>query len=286
MGRADLSRLSHFLFLRAAVETSPPVFYVSIMNTASPAKRIKPWIILTAAIPVLAVLLSLGTWQVNRLAWKEELLAKIAAQLDAAPIDVNTLSAQLADGSLDQQGIDYLPAQATGSFNHAREQHFFATYQGISGYFIYTPLELVEPQNTVVFVNRGFVPFDLKDPESRKPTLVPGIANIRGLARQRLDEKPSALVPENDLAQNIYYWKDLAAMSAQAGYQAGTTVLPFFLDAGFPDRPGTLGQWPVHGVTRIDLPNNHLQYAITWYGLALTLIGVVGFFLFQQRKRD
>lgn len=255
------------------------------MNTTLPAKRIKPWIILTAAVPVLAVLLSLGTWQVNRLAWKEDLLAKIDAQLDAAPIDVNTLSVQLTEGTLDQQGIDYLPAQATGTFNHAGEQHFFATYQGISGYFIYTPLELVEPENTVLFVNRGFVPFDLKEAESRKPTLVPGISNIRGLARQRLDEKPSAVVPDNDLEKNIYYWKDLSAMAVQAGYGDDSDILPFFLDAGFPDRPGTLGQWPVSGVTRIDLPNNHLQYAITWYGLALTLIGVVGFFLFQNRRR-
>lgn len=255
------------------------------MNTSLPAKRINPWVILIAALPVLVALLMLGTWQVNRLAWKEDLLAKIDAQLDAAPIDVVTLLAQLGDGTLDQQDIDYLPAQATGTFNHAGEQHFFATYKGISGYFIYTPLELVELENTVLFVNRGFVPFDLKQPDSRKPTLVPGIANMRGLARQRLDAKPSSLVPDNDLAKNIYYWKDLSNMAAQAGYKSQSTVLPFFLDAGFPDRPGTLGRWPVDGVTRIDLPNNHLQYAITWYGLALTLIGVVGFFLFQQRKR-
>ncbi|MGB7432571.1 MAG: SURF1 family cytochrome oxidase biogenesis protein, partial [Ahrensia sp.] len=232
------------------------------MNSPATKRTIKPWIVIAAAVPVLAVLLTLGTWQVNRLAWKEDLLAKIDAQLDAAPIDVMTLSVQLDDGALDQQAIDYLPAQATGNFNHAGEQHFFATYKGISGYFIYTPLELIEPQGTVLFVNRGFVPFDLKEAETRKPTLVPGIANIRGLARQRLDAKPSVIVPENDLAKNIYYWKDLAAMAAQAGYQADATVLPFFLDAGFPDRPGTLGQWPVDGVTRIDLPNNHLQYAI------------------------
>lgn len=248
-------------------------------------KRSFPWLMIVLAIPALAILVSLGTWQVQRLAWKEDLLAKIDAQLDAAPIDVMTLAAQLSDGALTQSGIDYLPAQATGSFNHEGEQHFFATHKGASGYYIYTPLELTAPEGTVLLVNRGFVPFDLKEAGSRPSTLIGGIQSIRGLARQRLDEKPSFIVPDNDPDANIYYWKDLPAMAAQAGYGDETTVLPFFVDAGFPDRPGQMGRWPVDGVTMINLPNNHLQYAITWYGLAATLVVIVIVFV-RRRVRE
>ncbi|MEO1748913.1 MAG: SURF1 family cytochrome oxidase biogenesis protein, partial [Pseudomonadota bacterium] len=157
------------------------------------------------------------------------------------------------------------------------EQHFFATHKGISGYYLYTPLALEEPERTIVLVNRGFVPFDLKEPVDRPETLNEGQVTITGLARQRLNEKPSWAVPDNDIEANIYYWKDIDAMAAQASLT--DTVTPFFIDEGSPRSPGNLGDWPVSGVTLINLPNNHLQYAVTWYGLALTLIGVVAFFI-------
>ena len=92
---------------------------------------------------------------------------------------------------------------------------------------------------------------------------------ITGLARNPLAEKPSSLLPDNDPAKNIFYWKDLAAMAGIRRAAAGARVLPFFIDAGAePANPGGL---PVGGVTIIDLPNNHLQYALTWYGLAAAL---------------
>ncbi len=249
------------------------------MKTSGDIPKTKrfPWLVIVAALPALAVLIALGTWQVQRLAWKEGLLANIEARLSAEPVAIDELISDVSNGAILQAELDYLPVSATGTFLHDGEQHFFATHKGISGYYLYTPFALVEPQGTTVFVNRGFVPFDLKDPTDRPQTLNEGQVVITGLARQRLNEKPSWAVPENDLEANIYYWKDLDAMGTQVGLI--DTIAPFFIDEGSPRSPGNLGDWPVSGVTLINLPNNHLQYAVTWYGLALTLIGVVAFFI-------
>ena len=104
---------------------------------------------------------------------------------------------------------------------------------------------------------------------------------IEGLFRNRLEGKPSSLVHDNDPAANIYYWKDWQAMREAAGL--GDEVLPFFVDARRDDHPDRL---PVAGVTLIDLPNNHLQYAITWFGLAFALLGVGSYFLYARRERS
>jgi surfeit locus 1 family protein len=94
---------------------------------------------------------------------------------------------------------------------------------------------------------------------------------VRGLARNPLAGKPSWILPDNDLAKNVFYWKDLSAMAASAGLPEGAVVLPFFVDV---DATPNAGGLPVGGVTLLDLPNNHLQYAVTWYGLAAALAAV------------
>ena len=86
-------------------------------------------------------------------------------------------------------------------------------------------------------------------------------------------------MPDNDLAKNIFYWKDLPTMAATAGLPAGDKLVPFFIDADKTPNPGGL---PVGGVTIIDLPNSHLQYAVTWYGLAAALLAVAGISLWRR----
>jgi surfeit locus 1 family protein len=220
----------------------------------------------------LAVLIALGTWQVQRLYWKEALLAAIEQRSTAPPVDLQVIEESLAAG----KPIDYQAARASGRFLNDKERHFFATFEGQSGYYVYTPLELADGR--LLFVNRGFVPYDRKEPSTRPQSLVEGQQTITGLARARLEEKPSFMVPDNDEAANIFYWKDLDRMAASAGLPADK-VLPFFLDA---DATPVEGGLPRGGVTVINLPNSHLQYAITWYGLALALLGVA---LFGWLKR-
>ena len=149
-----------------------------------------------------------------------------------------------------------------------------------SGFYVYTPLRM--PFGRFVFINRGFVPYDLKDPKRRQQTQVEGEVTIRGLARNPLSEKPSSMVPDNEPWKNIFYWKDLDTMAATANLPVRAMVMPFFIDA---DATPNAGGLPIGGVTIIDLPNNHLQYALTWYGLAAALAVVVVLWLHGRRKR-
>jgi surfeit locus 1 family protein len=224
---------------------------------------------LAGAAAAFCILVALGMWQVQRLAWKEALIATISERVASEPRPL----AEIERRFLETRDVDYWPVRASGTFMHEQEQFFFATYQGQSGWFVYTPLRLSDGR--AVFVNRGFVPYDRKDAATRQAGQAAGEVTVEGLARNPLAEKPSFLLPDNDPAKNIYYWKDLAALAAAAGL--GESVLPFFIDAGPTSDPGAL---PRGGVTILDLPNNHLQYAVTWFGLAAALLAVcVAWFL-------
>ena len=233
------------------------------------------WLALVLVPAALAILLSLGTWQVNRLHWKESLLADIEERSTAAPVDVAALERLMAEG----EAIDYRRAMASGRYLNDKERHFLATFQGQSGFYLYTPLEFADGR--YLFVNRGFVPYDRKDAATRPESLVEGEQTVTGLARAELVEKPSSLVPDNDEQANIFYWKDLSRMAASVDLPADR-VLPFFLDA---DSTPVAGGLPKGGVTQIDLPNNHLQYVITWYGLAFALVAVVLAGLIRRKSR-
>jgi len=228
-----------------------------------------------AILAALAILLSLGTWQVERLRWKEGLLADIAERRAAAPValaDVEAIEKNSGE-------IEYRRVSVTGTFDHTRERHFFATFEGQTGFYVYTPMTLADGRT--LLVNRGFVPYEMKEPATRPAGEISGEQTVTGYARLRLAGKPSYIVPDNDLAKNIFYWKDLGAMVSSVGLDA-SKVVPFFVDADASvENPGG---WPRGGVTQFELPNNHLQYAITWYGLAAALVAVVAG-VWMRRKR-
>ena len=224
------------------------------------------WLLLLLSAVVFAVLLALGTWQVQRLHWKEALIERIEQRIAAQPIELDAMERIYnEDGD-----VDYRPLQVSGAFVHDGERHYFATWKGQSGFFIHTPLKLADGR--YIFVNRGFVPYDRKDAQTRDEGQIVGGVRVAGLARNAPEQKSSVIVPDNDVEKNVFYWKDMGVMSATAGLPEGSTFVPFYLDAGDAPNPGGL---PVGGVTLIDLPNSHLQYAITWYGLAAALLGVL-----------
>jgi surfeit locus 1 family protein len=232
-------------------------------------------LLVVLSLGALAVLLALGTWQVQRLHWKEGLIATIDARISSEPRSLEDVQTRLTTTG----DVDYWPVTVGGEFRHEGERHFFATHQGQSGYYVYTPLQL--DSGRFILVNRGFVPFELKEQETRPEGQVEGRRTITGLARNRLDAKPSFIVPDNDPSKNVFYWKDLGTMAATSGVGAAEDYLPFFIDADDAPNPGGL---PVGGVTIIEQPNNHLQYAVTWYGLAAALVAVLGAWLLRQRR--
>lgn len=229
-----------------------------------------------AFLSALAVLISLGTWQVHRLQWKEELIARTEARLASAPISLSEVLTRKEGG----EDYEYQPVYLEGEFDHANEQFFYATHNGAVGWYVYTPTKLSDGR--WIFTNRGFVPDQLKAADKRQQGLLTGKQRIEGLARAVLTEKPSSIVPDNDLEKNVYHWKDVTAMTRNAGLK-GDDVVPLFVDASKTEIAGGL---PEGGVTLVSFPNNHLQYVITWYGLACALTGVFIFFMREQwRKR-
>lgn len=232
----------------------------------------------------LVILVSLGNWQIQRLHWKEALIAERAARMQAAPITVDALSNLMTATMEDEPGKllsptdpEFVPVTASGTWDHAHEMFFLSTLDGETGYNLYVPLRL--DSGMALLVNRGFVPDAFRSPDTRRNGQTEGKVTVTGLAREILTEKPGSMVPDNDRKAKIYFWKDWGAMVAEAGLDANHT-LRFFVDAG----PSAPGIWPKGGVTQIDLPNNHLSYALTWYGLAAAL-AVVSVLAFRRRPR-
>jgi len=232
------------------------------------------FLILCIGLGVVA-LCALGTWQLQRLAWKESLIARVQAGLSAEPISVQEVESEINQG----RDIEYRPSFATGRFHHDKEQHFFATHKSAPGYFIFTPLELEDGR--MLFVNRGHVPMVRKENSGRVEGNVDGIVKVSGLARSAPSQKPNSFVPNNDLAKNVFYWKSLSQMAGHAYDKMNVQTVGYFLDADDTPVPGGL---PVGGVTLIQFPNSHLQYAMTWFGLAASLLGVGGYFAFTRRR--
>jgi surfeit locus 1 family protein len=217
-----------------------------------------------ATVAALGVLIGLGTWQLERKQWKEALLAKIAARVAAEPIAL----ARAADLARDGHDVEYLHVSASGRFHHDKERYVYAPAPGGLGWQVYTPLEVVPGR--IVWVNRGFVPDANKAPASRAGGQVPGLTEVRGVVR--VPPGKTLFTPQNDPAGNVWYWPDVSAMTASAFPGGSVNALPFVVEADAqPQPPGGL---PKGGVTRISLANRHLEYALTWYGLALTLMGV------------
>jgi surfeit locus 1 family protein len=212
-----------------------------------------------------AFLISLGTWQMQRLAWKEGLIAAINARAHAAPITLAAAEARAAEG----QDVEYTRVEAKGTFDHGHEMHLYALDDGgAPGFDVITPLKLGD--GSVALINRGFVPNDRKDAASRVAGQISGDVSVTGLLRHR--DQQGAFIPNNDAAHNIWYWRDIDAMAAAAAPGSAERVHKFIVDAEAEPLPPD--GWPRGGVTRLTLPNRHLEYALTWYGLAVALVGV------------
>jgi len=216
----------------------------------------------------LVILLWLGFWQVDRLAWKTALLERIDTNLAAQPV--------LLPSGIDILEWEYRKACVAGAFLHDKEMHLFSTrLTGQPGYHIYTPFEI--EGGGVIIINRGWVPDIYKAPSARLEGQVPGIVEVCGILRA--SRQQGRLVPDNNPDENGWYTANATEMGEAANL---ANVLPFLLDA---DNAANPGGYPIGGQTRIDIPNNHLGYAITWFGLAAALAGVFTAFVISQRRK-
>jgi surfeit locus 1 family protein len=216
----------------------------------------------------LLLLLGLGTWQVQRLHWKEGLIAERNAALAAAPVPLpKSLEAARA--------LEFHPVRAEGEFLNDRELYLNAqSLSGAPGFHVITPFRLAD--GGIVLIDRGFVPTERRAPQSRSAGEIADSTAVTGLLR--LPEPPGWFTPANEPQKNSWFSIDIAAMAQAAGTGS---ALPFYIDA---DKTPNPGGWPQGGQTITDLPNNHLQYALTWYALAAAL--VVVYIRFAQRRRS
>jgi surfeit locus 1 family protein len=212
------------------------------------------------ALAALAVLVGLGVWQLQRLEWKEKLIARIEARSKAPPITLQQALAVARKG----RDVDYLHVRPEGRFHHDKELYLYALSDGTAGWHVITPLQTAD--GDIVLVDRGFVPNELKDPSSRVLGQLENVVTLTGIARS--PETQGIFTPDNEPESNRWFWRDLGGM-ARSMFPDGTTeAAPFLLEAEASDVPGG---WPQGGQTRLDLPNNHLQYALTWFALAVAL---------------
>ncbi|HET7716704.1 MAG TPA: SURF1 family protein [Bauldia sp.] len=217
-----------------------------------------------------AILLGLGIWQLDRLVWKQALIARVSAGLAADPVEA---PGPAAWPSLDLAVAEYRPVEVSGVYDHAREIHVVYALNapkgplGGLGYQVFTPLRT--DGGWWVYVNRGFVPSQRKDPATRSDGQIDGETTVVGLLRA--PSHRSWFTPGDDPGRNEWFSRDPALFAAAAGLPT-ETVAPYLIDARFdPELPGGL---PQGGETIVSFPNNHLQYALTWFGLAAVLAAV------------
>lgn len=214
-------------------------------------------------LAALAVLLALGKWQLDRKAWKEGIVAKIEKRVGAPPVDL----IPFVTATHEEPDLEYTHVRARGRYRHDLERYIYAPEQSGPGWHVLTPL-MVGPE-TVIWINRGFVPEARKAPQTRAEGLVEGDVTVTGLLRE---PRSATFTPANDVARNVWYWADIPALTASAFPDRKVQPLWVLVDVDAGDTPA--GGLPRGGTTRLQIPNRHLEYALTWFGLAATLVGV------------
>jgi surfeit locus 1 family protein len=208
---------------------------------------------------LLALLCGLGTWQLERLQWKLALIARVNSHMTAAPLTLDEIQRMTSDEA------QYRRVTLTGRFDHAKEAYVFTTdAAGAPVYHVLTPL--ITDDGRTLMVDRGAVPAEKLAPRTRTAGNVEGPARVTGV--WRVPDPPGPFTPRPDPGKRIWYARDLAAIAA-ADHLALSA--PVVIEADAVPNPGGL---PVGGQTVVSFRNEHLSYAVTWYGLALVLLGV------------
>jgi surfeit locus 1 family protein len=210
---------------------------------------------------MMAIVIGLGTWQVQRLAWKTELLATIAARTNADPVDLPPVIAEPKDWL-------FRSVHLSGHFDNAKALWLYGrTYDGKAGIHLLVPL--IRPEGDPILVDRGFVPFEHGSELAAFETVfeLPGqSAHVNGIVR--LPEPGGLFLPSNIPNRNIWYWVDISSMKNQLTMP----LAPVYIAERPGDNPhlGVHFDWPAAtgGTEGTGIRNEHLNYAIFWYSMA------------------
>ncbi len=218
-------------------------------------------------VVMLAALIALGTWQIQRLHWKLALIEAVSRNLTLPPVSLDTA---LRLG----KNAEYRRVALTGRFDHAKEAYIYSVIDGGPAYHVVTPLTFEDGR--VLLIDRGIVPETKLDPSHRRAGQVPGLVRVVGV--WRTGSLPGLFTPGPQLARHLWFVRDVAAIAAADRIRVAAPVL---VEADATPNPGG---WPQGGHTVVSFRNEHLQYAITWYALAIALIGVYVVFHVQKGR--
>ena len=214
------------------------------------------------SLPVFVLCMALAVWQLERREWKWGILDRIAANQAAAPVTLD----ELLKG--DPLAHEYGRVKLSGTFLNDRE--FFLAARSLKdnvGMHVITPVRTDDGR--IVLFDRGWIPQEQKDPAKRAQGQVTDRVDLTGIVRRNQERRQFA--PENVPDKNVWFHVDVPLMRSMAGGKPDPKLDTFFLEADAAPNPGGV---PIGGQTRLDIPNDHLQYAITWFLIALALAGV------------
>jgi surfeit locus 1 family protein len=231
------------------------------------------------ALVGVVILAGLGFWQLDRKVWKENLIAAMNARLAREPADLPPRDrwAQLLETREEFARVGF-PAEfleGEEALVYTAGSPLRADVKG-PGYWVFAPARLAG--GSIVIVNRGFVPLERKDPASRAEGAPHGSVDIVGVVRW--PETRGLFTPADEPQNNVWYVRDIAAIAAAKKWPA---TAPFYIDQESPVPPGG---WPKPGKLAANLPDNHLQYAVTWFGLVLGLSGVYLVWLVRRLRHN
>ncbi|UXH77359.1 SURF1 family protein [Roseateles amylovorans] len=254
------------------------------------------WALLSGAALLFAAFVALGCWQLQRLSWKEDLIARLDQRL-AAPAELAPEGAKWE--AINKADDEYRRLIVRGSFDHSRETLVGASTELGTGYWVITPLRTTH--GNWVLINRGFVPAAFKTRASRSATEQQGEVELRGLLR--LTEPGGSLLQRNDAQAGRWYSRDVQAIGRAQALEG--PVAPYFVDesddlaagssaavaAAALGEPSTAkaaspaDRWPRPGLTVIRFNNNHRSYALTWFAMALMTVGIAVIVWREDRRR-
>ncbi|HEX3755175.1 MAG TPA: SURF1 family protein [Rhizomicrobium sp.] len=217
-----------------------------------------PGFTIFAAI-LFAILCGLGVWQLQRLQWKLALIAQVNGHMTAPPVSLDQAL------KMDADTVQYRRVALAGRFDYANEAYIFTTGpDGAPVYHVLTPLRTDDGRT--LLVDRGAVPKRKLDPATRAAGNPPGKTRLVGV--WRVPDPPGWFTPPPDRAHRVWYSRDMAGIAAADHLKLSA---PAVIEADATPNPGG---WPKGGQTVVTFRNEHLSYAITWFGLALMLFGV------------